>query len=602
MLHAHQRRLAHRAGLRAPVGDDHDGQPGFPQRRPRRPAGVLVFLYLVPYPPRRARHVLTVNGHVPIQHFGRSCSSVARPEQPAWSAGTHLGPARPRAAVSGLTGRRRCYLIRPDRTSPGLVRRGDRVVARVGCVRPAVGRARLRRSGLSRVRRRWRGDGATPVGLAERRAWPGRLGGVAAARSDLGLAPLVVVLTALALGLSAALAVFLALALAADAPWVPRPWPRWPSAAPSCARRVRSLRRGRGLGRVAAFAAVALRRGRPLAAVRARGCLARAPSRRWPWSRWPCRGRLGRGRLAQWPWPRRPWPRSPCQWLPWQWLPWPRSPWSRRPFPRWPWSRRPWVSRPWSRRWRAWRPAPRSWLACAGGLRRRAGRRASARWSWPRRQLAVAGLAGVAASAFAALLSEVTAVSRALVAVVIAVSALLSVFAEPAADAAAVFSLVAAVVTLVTATLTVRGVTDAVRAVVVPRAAVVACCGRAACRGRAACCGRAACRGRRAACRGRAARCGRTARRRRPAWSSRFPACLQRPRSWCPLRSWCPKAWQDAWSSRRRRHWRGLCSRSVPERPWLPRSSWVALIFPRSGPVNGGCHSTERNFLHLPGR
>ena len=76
-------------------------------------------------------------------------------------------------------------------------------------------------------------------------------------------------------------------------------------------------------------------------------------------------------------------------------------------------------------------------------------------------------LAGAAASVFAALLSEVTAVSRALVADEIAVSALVSVFADEAAWVAAAFSLVEAVVTFVAAEATVRGVTAVARAVVV---------------------------------------------------------------------------------------------------------------------------------------
>ena len=72
----------------------------------------------------------------------------------------------------------------------------------------------------------------------------------------------------------------------------------------------------------------------------------------------------------------------------------------------------------------------------------------------------------------AASLSDVTAVSRALVAVEIAVSALVSVFADDAAWLAAVFSLVEAEVTLVAAEATVRGVTAVVRPAVVPPAVV----------------------------------------------------------------------------------------------------------------------------------
>jgi hypothetical protein len=67
-------------------------------------------------------------------------------------------------------------------------------------------------------------------------------------------------------------------------------------------------------------------------------------------------------------------------------------------------------------------------------------------------------------------LSDVTAVSRALVAAVIAVSALVSVFADEAAWVAAAFSLVEAEVTLVAAEATVRGVTAVVRRAVVPPA------------------------------------------------------------------------------------------------------------------------------------
>ena len=67
-------------------------------------------------------------------------------------------------------------------------------------------------------------------------------------------------------------------------------------------------------------------------------------------------------------------------------------------------------------------------------------------------------LAGAWARALAASLSDVTAVSRALVAAEIAVSALVSVFADEAALAAAAFSLFEAVVTFVAAVATVRGV------------------------------------------------------------------------------------------------------------------------------------------------
>jgi hypothetical protein len=83
-----------------------------------------------------------------------------------------------------------------------------------------------------------------------------------------------------------------------------------------------------------------------------------------------------------------------------------------------------------------------------------------------------AGRAGAAARALAASLSDVTAVSRALVAVEIAVSALVSVFADEAAWVAAAFSLVEAEVTLVAADATVRGVTAAARPAVVPTALV----------------------------------------------------------------------------------------------------------------------------------
>jgi hypothetical protein len=72
-------------------------------------------------------------------------------------------------------------------------------------------------------------------------------------------------------------------------------------------------------------------------------------------------------------------------------------------------------------------------------------------------------VADVADSPLAALLSEVTAVSRALVAVLIAVSAVVSALADVPAWVAAVFSLVAAVVTLVAAAETVRGVAALVR-------------------------------------------------------------------------------------------------------------------------------------------
>jgi hypothetical protein len=68
-------------------------------------------------------------------------------------------------------------------------------------------------------------------------------------------------------------------------------------------------------------------------------------------------------------------------------------------------------------------------------------------------------LAGAAARALAASLSDVTAVSSALVADEIAVSALVSVLADVAAWVAAAFSLVEAEVTLVAAEATVRGVT-----------------------------------------------------------------------------------------------------------------------------------------------
>ena len=67
------------------------------------------------------------------------------------------------------------------------------------------------------------------------------------------------------------------------------------------------------------------------------------------------------------------------------------------------------------------------------------------------------------ARALAASLSDVTAVSSALVAAEIAVSALVSVFADEAARVAAAFSLVEAEVTLVAADATVRGVTVVVR-------------------------------------------------------------------------------------------------------------------------------------------
>jgi hypothetical protein len=84
-----------------------------------------------------------------------------------------------------------------------------------------------------------------------------------------------------------------------------------------------------------------------------------------------------------------------------------------------------------------------------------------------------AGLAGAAARALVASLSDVTAVSRALVAVEIAVSALVSVFADEAACVAAAFSLVEAEITLVAADATVRGVTVVVRLAML-RAALVA--------------------------------------------------------------------------------------------------------------------------------
>lgn len=73
----------------------------------------------------------------------------------------------------------------------------------------------------------------------------------------------------------------------------------------------------------------------------------------------------------------------------------------------------------------------------------------------------VAAAFGAAASDLAALLSDVTAVSRALVAVPIAVSALVSTLAELDALVAAALSLPAAEETRVAAPLTVRGVTAA---------------------------------------------------------------------------------------------------------------------------------------------
>jgi hypothetical protein len=87
--------------------------------------------------------------------------------------------------------------------------------------------------------------------------------------------------------------------------------------------------------------------------------------------------------------------------------------------------------------------------------------------------LAGVGLTGAEARALAASLSDVTAVSRALVAVEIAVSALVSVFADEAAWVAAAFSLVEADDTLVAAETTVRGVTAVVRRTVVPAAVLV---------------------------------------------------------------------------------------------------------------------------------
>jgi hypothetical protein len=75
-----------------------------------------------------------------------------------------------------------------------------------------------------------------------------------------------------------------------------------------------------------------------------------------------------------------------------------------------------------------------------------------------------AGFVGSAAMDLAASFSDVTAVSRALVAAVIAVSALVSVFAEVTAFAAAAFSLVEAEVTLVAAADTAPGITAAARA------------------------------------------------------------------------------------------------------------------------------------------
>ena len=85
--------------------------------------------------------------------------------------------------------------------------------------------------------------------------------------------------------------------------------------------------------------------------------------------------------------------------------------------------------------------------------------------------LAAVVLAGAAASDLAASLSDVTAVSSALVADEMADSALVSVFADVAARVAAAFSFAEADVTRVAAVETVRGVTVVVR--LVPRAAVV---------------------------------------------------------------------------------------------------------------------------------
>src|ERR1700722_2639950 len=87
MLDPHQRGLTHRAGLGAPVGDDHHRQPGLAQRRPGGAAGTLVLGYLIPNPSPRARHVLTVDSHAHIQHPDRPRSSARASQRGRKSAG-----------------------------------------------------------------------------------------------------------------------------------------------------------------------------------------------------------------------------------------------------------------------------------------------------------------------------------------------------------------------------------------------------------------------------------------------------------------------------------------------------------------------------------
>ena len=110
MLHPHQRGLAHRAGLRAPVGDDHHRQPRLAQRRARRAAGTLVLRPPDPEPTQRARHVLTVDSHAHIQHPTGPRSSAAgtarRPRREERVAGSKDEPVRPRRPLrlGGLLG------------------------------------------------------------------------------------------------------------------------------------------------------------------------------------------------------------------------------------------------------------------------------------------------------------------------------------------------------------------------------------------------------------------------------------------------------------------------------------------------------------------
>jgi hydroxyacylglutathione hydrolase len=97
VLDPHQRSLAHRPGPGAPVGDNHHRQAGLAQRRSRRPAGPLVLFHLIPDPGRRARHVITVDRHVLIQHCLAAIHASRPPdtrERPRH--GTEAGPrARP---------------------------------------------------------------------------------------------------------------------------------------------------------------------------------------------------------------------------------------------------------------------------------------------------------------------------------------------------------------------------------------------------------------------------------------------------------------------------------------------------------------------------